>query len=147
MDFKLKIGLIPERRDVANAKTRTGAFRASSAIENKEKILKYIKDNFADEKTEFVDLEWLNDEGLLFDANDVDKVKDEFIRQGVDASTVTLVTRKLQVRLPTSFNCLRFCGDLRIWNSPRTEPVTPMRSVVCLQSAISSDDSVFLSHT
>ncbi len=85
MDFKLKIGLIPERRDVANAKTRTGAFRASSAIENKEKVLKYIKENFADEKTEFVDLEWLNDEGLLFDAGDVDKVKDEFIRQGVDA--------------------------------------------------------------
>lgn len=85
MDFGLKIGLVPERRDVANAKTRTGAFRASSAIENKERILKYIKANFTDELTEFVDLEWLNDEGLLYDNSDVDRVKDEFVRQGVDA--------------------------------------------------------------
>ncbi len=85
MKFNLKIGLVPLRRDVSNAKTRTGAFRASSAVENKEKVLKYIKENFSDEITEFVDLEWLNDEGLLFDNNDVDRVKEAFLSQKVDA--------------------------------------------------------------
>lgn len=85
LDYKLKIGLVPERRWLADAATRQGIFRPSSAVENKNKIVKYIKDNFTDDKTSFVDLEWLNDEGLLSENSDCAKVKERFNAEGVDA--------------------------------------------------------------
>ena len=85
LDYKLKIGLVPERRWLADAATRQGIFRPSSAVENKNKIVKYIKDNFTDDKTSFVDLEWLNDEGLLSENSDCAKVKERLDAEGVDA--------------------------------------------------------------
>ena len=85
LDYSLKIGLVPERRDIADAKTRNGIFGAKFAIENKDKALKYIKENFTDEKTSFVDLEWLNEEGLLYKTTDCIKVKECFEKEKVDA--------------------------------------------------------------
>lgn len=85
LDFKLKIGLIPERRWLADAATRKGIFCPGKAVENKNKIIKYIEENFSDDITEFVDLEWLNDEGLLSENSDCRIVRDEFKKQGVDA--------------------------------------------------------------
>ena len=85
LDYSLKIGLVPERRWLADAKTRKGIFAPRYAVENKNRIVKYIKENFSDEKTEFVDLEWLNDEGLLSENGDCARVKAEFEKRGVDA--------------------------------------------------------------
>ena len=85
LDYKLKIGLVPERRWLADAATRRGIFQPSKAVDNKNEIVKYIKDNFSDENTEFVDLEFLNDEGLLIETSECPKVKAEFEKQGVDA--------------------------------------------------------------
>lgn len=85
LDYSLKIGLVPERRWLADAKTRQGIFAPKHAVANKNRIVKYIKDNFTDEKTEFVDLEWLNEEGLLSENSDCERVKKEFEKQGVDA--------------------------------------------------------------
>lgn len=85
LDYKLKIGLVPERRWLADAATRRGIFQPSKAVDNKNEIVKYIKDNFSDENTEFVDLEFLNDEGLLIETSECPKVKAEFKKQGVDA--------------------------------------------------------------
>ena len=85
LDYSLKIGLVPERRWLADAKTRKGIFAPKYAVENKNRIVKYIKENFSDEKTEFVDLEWLNDEGLLSENGDCARVKAEFEKRGVDA--------------------------------------------------------------
>ncbi len=85
LDYKLKIALIPERRWLADAATRKGIFAPKYAIENKNKIVKYIKENFTDEKTTFTDLEWLNDEGLLSENSDVDVVKEWLIKEKVDA--------------------------------------------------------------
>ena len=84
LDYKLKIGLVPERRWLADAATRRGIFQPSKAVDNKNEIVKYIKDNFSDENTEFVDLEFLNDEGLLIETSECPKVKAEFDKQGVD---------------------------------------------------------------
>ena len=78
LDYKLKIGLVPERRWLADAATRRGIFQPSKAVDNKNEIVKYIKDNFSDENTEFVDLEFLNDEGLLIETSECPKVKAEF---------------------------------------------------------------------
>ena len=65
LDYSLKIGIICGRRDIADAATRKGIFEPAAAIANKEKVVPYIKERFSDEITEFVDVEWLNGEGLL----------------------------------------------------------------------------------
>lgn len=85
LDYKLKIGLVPERRWLADAKTRKGIFAPKYAVMNKDKIIRYIEDNFTDELTEFVDLEWLNEEGLLSENSDCAKVRDYLNEQKVDA--------------------------------------------------------------
>ena len=85
LNYKLKIGLIPERRWLADAATRKGIFEPKRAQMNKDNIIQYIKNNFADENTEFTDLEWLNDEGLLHENNDVEKVRDYLLKEKVDA--------------------------------------------------------------
>lgn len=85
LDYKLKIGLIPERRWLADAATRKGIFQPSKAVDSKNKVVPYIKEHFSDEITEFIDLEWLNNEGLLISTDECEKVKQRFVQEGVDA--------------------------------------------------------------
>lgn len=85
LDYKVKIGLIPLRRQVADEATRKGIFEPAKAKENKDKVIAYIKEHFADADTEFVDLEWLNEEGLLSRVGQCAAVKEKFTQQGVDA--------------------------------------------------------------
>lgn len=85
LDYKVKIGLIPERRQLADEATRKGIFEPAKAKENKDRAVKYIRENFSDENTEFVDLEWLNDEGLMSRTDQCEAIKAEFEKQGVDA--------------------------------------------------------------
>ena len=85
MDFSLKIGLIPIRRDLADAKTRKGIFEPAKAEDNKNHIVKYIKDKFTDDKTSFTDLEWLNEEGLLVSEFECDRVAEYLRNEKVDA--------------------------------------------------------------
>ena len=85
LDYKLKIGLVPERRWLADQATRKGIFEPAKAKENKDKVVKYIIENFTDDKTEFTDLEWLNEEGLLFNNSDCEKVCDYLKKEKVDA--------------------------------------------------------------
>lgn len=85
LDYKVKIGLIPLRRQLADEATRKGIFEPAKAKENKDKVIAYIKEHFADEDTEFVDLEWLNEEGLLSRVGQCAAVKEKFTKQGVDA--------------------------------------------------------------
>ena len=82
---KLKIGIVPERRWLADQKTRKGIFQPSYAVDNKNHVLDYIKKNFADDTVEFTDLEWLNEEGLLFENDDVDRVVEYLKKENVDA--------------------------------------------------------------
>lgn len=85
LDYSLKIGLLPIRRDLADAKTRKGIFEPAKAEDNKNHIIKYIRDNFTDEKTTFTDLEWLNDEGMLISEFECAKVRDYLKKENVDA--------------------------------------------------------------
>lgn len=85
LDFKVKIGLIPDVRDLFDFSTRKGIFEPAKGVENKNKVLEYIKNNFSDEITEFCDLEWLNDLGVVYKNFDCDRVCEYLREQKVDA--------------------------------------------------------------
>lgn len=59
LDYKLKIGLIPDVRDLGDFATRKGIFEPAKGVEIKNKTVSYIKENFEDDQTEFYDLECL----------------------------------------------------------------------------------------
>ena len=64
-----------------NIPTRRDIFSKEEALKYKELILQKL----ATMNITFVDIEDANDEGLLFDDNDVDKVVDKMIKEKVDA--------------------------------------------------------------
>lgn len=84
LNYKIKIGLVPERRYLPGPK-RTGIFNPDYAVANKNKVVDYIKENYNDENTEFIDIEFLNDEGLLYHEDQCDQLAKHFKEQGVDA--------------------------------------------------------------
>jgi len=84
LNYKLKIGLVPDRRYLPGLK-RTGIFSAAPAIANKEKAIRFLRENFEDEQTELFDLEWLNDEGLLIETKDCHRVAEYMKERKVDA--------------------------------------------------------------
>lgn len=85
LNYKLKIGLLPIRRYIKEPPKRIGIFQSDYAVENKVKCVKYIKDNFTDDLTDFIDIDFLNEEGLLYIDNDCGKVIDYFKEQKINA--------------------------------------------------------------
>ena len=85
LNYKLKIGLIPDVRDLGDFATRKGIFEPAKGVDNKNAVLSYIKSNFEDDMTEFTDLDWLNDLGVLYKNTDCDRVCDYLKEQKVDA--------------------------------------------------------------
>ena len=85
LDYKLKIGLISDVRDLGDFATRKGIFEPAKGVEIKNKTVSYIKENFEDDQTEFCDLEWLNELGVLYKNSDCDKVCDYLRQQKADA--------------------------------------------------------------
>lgn len=72
MSYKIKLGLAPTRRDV---------FSKEDAWKHKELIEKKLKEW----EIGYVNIDWLNDEGLLFEDSDAEKVADYFKKEKVDA--------------------------------------------------------------
>lgn len=85
LDYKLKIGICPIRRWIKEPPKRIGIFQSDYAVENKQKAVSYIKKHFSDEITEFVDIDFLNEEGLLCLESDCQKVVDYFKEQKINA--------------------------------------------------------------
>ena len=85
LDYSLKIGLLPEVRDLGDFATRKGIFEPAKGVERKTAAVKYIKESFADDKTEFVDLEWLNDMGVGYKNSDCEKICDYYKKENIDA--------------------------------------------------------------
>lgn len=85
LNYKVKIGLIPDVRNLGDFAVRKGIFEPAKGVERKNEVVKYIKSNFADEMTEFVDLEWLNDLGVLYKNSDCEKVCSFLKKEKVDA--------------------------------------------------------------
>ncbi len=85
LNYKLKIGLLPVRRWIKEPPKRIGIFQSDYAVENKVKSIKYIKEHYADDITEFVDIDFLNEEGVLCLEEECDKVVEYFKEQKIDA--------------------------------------------------------------
>ena len=85
LNYHLKIGLLPIRRYIKEPPKRIGIFQSDYAVENKIACLKYIKEHYSDEQTTFIDIDWLNDEGLLYLDDDCDKVAEYFRKEEIDA--------------------------------------------------------------
>lgn len=74
-NYKVKIGLVPLRRDCT---PRPGLFNWEYAEERGRKTVKYIKEHFTTDKVEFVDLKGVIDVETLWSQDDVDKVARAF---------------------------------------------------------------------
>lgn len=82
IDYNLTIGLIPMRRDVT---PRPGIFNWEKAEQRGIKLVDQIRGKYADDRVGFVDLEGINDVGVLYKEEDVELVAKRFAEQQVDA--------------------------------------------------------------
>lgn len=82
MDYNVKIGLVPLRRDCT---PRPGTFNWEFAEERGRRTVAYIKEHFSNEHVSFVDLKGVIDVEVLWSLDDVDKVSEHFKKNSVDA--------------------------------------------------------------
>lgn len=68
--YKVRLGLLPTRRNL----NRPNLFNRDYAITEKKKVEEYLKANSVD----YVNLDFLNEEGLLFRGADAEKVVERF---------------------------------------------------------------------
>jgi len=83
LDYSLKIGLASCRRWLPGK--RTGIFNPDYARANKKHVESYVRARYTDEQTSFADLDFLNDEGMMFDVSQAETIAAEFKKQKVDA--------------------------------------------------------------
>lgn len=82
MDYSVKIGLAPMRRDVT---PRPGIFNYEKAEERGHKIVQYIEEHFTDDRLTFVDLKGINPVDVMYNDEDAQKVIERFRNEKVDA--------------------------------------------------------------
>ncbi len=80
--FSLRIGVAPNRRGISS--NRKGAFTPEAARAIKDRIMATLH-GLGDDQIEFVTIDWLNPEGIMYDASHADPVAEFFRREGVDA--------------------------------------------------------------
>ncbi len=82
LDYHVKIGLAPMRRDVT---PRPGIFNWEKGEERGRRAVEYIEKHFASEHVSFVDLAGINDVDVMFCDADAEKVIRRFRDEEVDA--------------------------------------------------------------
>ncbi len=82
LDYRLKIGLAPVRRDVT---PRPGIFNWEKAEERGHRTVAYIEEHFASENVAFVDLKGINAVDVMYSEADAEKVIERFKAEKVDA--------------------------------------------------------------
>lgn len=83
LNYQVKIGLLPIRRDVT---PRPGIFNWEKAEVRGRRIVKYLEETYAgEENITFVDLKGINDVEVLFNESDALKVIERFQAEKVDA--------------------------------------------------------------
>lgn len=82
LNYQVKIGLAPMRRDVT---PRPGIFNWEKAEERGRAAVKYIEEHFASEHVSFVDLKGINPVDVMYNEADAEKVIERFRAEKVDA--------------------------------------------------------------
>ena len=82
LNYQVKIGLAPMRRDVT---PRPGIFNWEKAEERGRAAVEYIKKHFASENVSFVDLKGINPVDVMYCEADAEKVIERFNQEKVDA--------------------------------------------------------------
>ena len=84
LDYKVKIGLVPMRRNTTDRPK--GTFLTwHSAEQRGERFVKYIEENFANEHVSFVDSKGLGHKDLIFDDASAEAIIKRFKDSDVDA--------------------------------------------------------------
>ncbi len=83
-DHKIKIGLVPLRRNTNNRPAKT-FLTWVSAEARAEKFVKYIEENFTNENVSFVDTKGLGVNDLIFDDDSASAASERFKNENVDA--------------------------------------------------------------
>jgi len=84
LDYKVKIGLAPMRRNTTD-RPRGTFLTWYSAEQRGKKFVKYIEDNFTSENVEFVDIKGIGIEDLMYDDASAAEVIERFQAEKVDA--------------------------------------------------------------
>ena len=84
IDYKVKIGLVPMRRNTTNRPAKT-FLTWVSAEERGHRFVDYIENNFATENVSFADSKGLGCADLIFDAKSADDIIERFKNEDVDA--------------------------------------------------------------
>ena len=82
LDYHVRIGLVPIRRDVS---ARPGIFNWEKAEERCRRAVAYIEEHYASAQVSFVDLHGINDVDVLYNEKDVPAVVARFCAEKVDA--------------------------------------------------------------
>ena len=82
LDYRVKIGLAPMRRDVT---PRPGIFNWEKAEERGAYLVDYIENHFTDENVSFVDLKGINPVNVMYCPEDARAVIERFQKEEVDA--------------------------------------------------------------
>ena len=85
LDYTVRIGLVPMRRDVS---PRPGIFNWEKAEERGHRIVDYIESHFSDEHVSFVDLKGINPVDTLYSESDVPAVAERFRAEKADAIVI-----------------------------------------------------------
>ena len=99
IEYKVRIGLVPLRRDCT---PRPGLFNWEYAEKRGRETVVYIKEHYATDSIEFVDLKGVIDVETLWSQNDVDKVVEHFRVNRVDSI----------VLIPANFGNEEAAGEL-----------------------------------
>jgi L-fucose isomerase-like protein len=86
LDYKIKIALAPVRRWLPGK--RPGIFNPEYALANKQKVIEYIRKHFSEPDVEFVDLDFLNEEGLMYDISQAETIAAKFAAERVDGLVI-----------------------------------------------------------
>lgn len=82
LEYQVKIGLVPVRRDVA---ARPGIFNWEKAEERGAYLVDYIESKFTDDLISFVDIKGVNPVDIMYNVADAEKVVEHLAAQKADA--------------------------------------------------------------
>lgn len=82
LEYQVKIGLVPVRRDVA---ARPGIFNWEKAEERGAYLVDYIESKFTDDLISFVDIKGVNPVDIMYNMADAEKVVEHLAAQKADA--------------------------------------------------------------